>query len=106
MHLGFSHRVAGTRDADMIPGHVYVLEDSDGQVRYMYVGHTKNTKETVQERMRKHALHARSDPTPTPLYRLIASTGGIDGWSIRGIRKLGCLVALLAAECADSKVRF
>ena len=36
--LLFTHRVADTRDADMIYGHVYVLQDRDGQVRY--IGHT------------------------------------------------------------------
>jgi hypothetical protein len=38
--------------------------------------------------MRNHANQARHDSTSSPLYRLIASTGGIDGWNIHTIRTL------------------
>ena len=82
-HILITRRVADTQDDDIIVGRVYVLTDRDGRVRY--AGQTRDTEET---RMRNHANQARHDSTSSPLYRLIASTGGIDGWNIHTIRTL------------------
>jgi hypothetical protein len=83
VHVQITRRLADSHDDDMRVGYVYVLVDGDGHVRY--AGHTTLTEEA---RLCNHAKQARHDSTSSPLYRLIASTGGIEGWSIRTIRTL------------------